>query len=99
MYVIIAESVAADPEVLAACVELGLSEKVPIADFKEELLAAFRKQTERDVACGRRSFVKNIARILSLFFCFPKQKGTGYLSRRSAITEVYRALNDPDSEE
>lgn len=99
MYVIIAESVTADPELLAACVELGLSEKVPVTDVKDELLAAFRQQTERDAACGRRTFVKEIARVLSLFFRFPKQKGKGYLSRQSAVTEVYRALKSPEPEE
>lgn len=99
MYVIIAEGVDVDPELLYECVQLGLSGKVPIQDVKAELFATFRLQTDKDAARGNRTFVKEIARILSLFFSFPKQKGSGCLSRKSVVTEAYKAINEPEEDE
>lgn len=99
MYVIIAEGLEVDPELLCECVQQGLSGKVPIDDAKAELFAAFRLQTEKDAANGKRVFVKEIARILSLFFSFPKQKGSGRLSRKSVITEAYKAMNEAEPDE
>ena len=38
--------------------------------------------------------VKKIARILSLFFKFPKTKGKGNLKEESAEAEIYKSIRD-----
>ena len=38
--------------------------------------------------------VRKIARILSLFFKFPKTKGKGNLKEESAEAEIYKSIRD-----
>ncbi|WP_195661125.1 hypothetical protein [Bacteroides nordii] len=73
--IIITEGTEIDTERLVASVKLALSEKIPIEDQKENILEAFARQAHEQKKKDKNQNVRKIARILSLFFKFPKTKG------------------------
>ena len=77
-----------------SCVKLALSEKIPIEDQKENILEAFARQAHEQKKKDKNQNVRKIARILSLFFKFPKTKGKGNLKEESAEAEIYKSIRD-----
>lgn len=92
--IIITEGTEIDTEHLVASVKLALSEKIPIEDQKENILEAFARQAHEQKKKDKNQNVRKIARILSLFFKFPKTKGKGNLKEESAEAEIYKSIRD-----
>ena len=90
--IIITEGTEIDTERLVASVKPALSEKIPIEDQKENILEAFARQAHEQKKKDKN--VRKIARILSLFFKFPKTKGKGNLKEESAEAEIYKSIRD-----
>lgn len=92
--IIIAEGTEVDMQRLVVGVKLALSDKIPIEDQKDNILKAFAKQAHELKKHGKEPNVRKIARILSLFFKFPKMRGKGYLQEGSTETEIYKSIRD-----